>query len=620
MPSATNGQEETIDRRRLIQAVGAASVAGLAGCSSGGDGGDGGSGDGGDGGDGVGMTASGEELGERVPTIQIEYWSDYGGFTTTQEQMLPIIRKSIQDHLGVQVEIVPVDISTQLGQLASDENREVDITFAWWVPAMDRLDPQELMNNLRIEWAGANGNSNYWNYADCEYTNLLIKQTQAATEDERKQRMTDLLSYASKQGIFGDLCPVANIGAWRTDRVNMKGIGNGGVVRSNAEWAMMSELTTNGKMVVGIDPVATETLNYLTHSASMPEAMWQHMINSPVHKYDHNYDLRGLLGDVKASAREVTVELYDDAQFTNGDPVTAEDVKFTFEQIARGGEAGAYPGAAPVPYEGGSASNGITIEGENTVRFSFTEPYLPFARTTLMRWGIVHKKSFEEAGAVEDPAGAQFELPLATSGPFEVTDFQQGQRVTVEAKDNHPVFKPKQGIIFNAYRNEESAIQALKSGDADVVVETSPPNAQRINDQIQNAKAEFAGAHTTYILQPVCHIAPSKFKPFRRAVHAVQDRKKMIAVAFDGQVEPEMYGTYISQNHPFFPSEDSLEPSADDPTGSPEMGQKFLEDAGWRWDSQGRLHFPPDANLDPLWPQGEVPSEGDFPCLSELRS
>lgn len=613
----------TIERRRLLKAVGAASIGGLAGCGGQGDGGEGGGGESPEtpeGGDGGGQTpASGKELGERVPTIQIEYWSDYGGFTTTQEQMLPVIKGSIEEHLGVGVEIVPVDISTQLGQLANDENREVDITFGWWVPTMDRLDPQELFNNLRIEWAGGNGNSNYWNYADCKYTRLLIEQSTAETEKARQQGINELLAYSTKQGIFGDLCPVANIGAWRTDRVNMGGIGNGGVVRSNAEWVMMSETKDGEDMIVGIGPIATETLNYLTHHASMPEAMWQHMIASPVHKYDHNFNLRGLLGSVDVSAREVTVELFDDAKFTNGDPITAQDVKFTFEQIRRGGEAGAYPGAAPVPYEGGSASKGITVVDDKTVKFSFSEPYLPFARTTLMRWGIVHKQSFEEAGAVEDPAGAQFETPLVTSGALRVTEFQQGQRVVTEATDTHPVFKPAQGVIFTSYRNEQSAMQALKAGEVDVVPEISPPNATRINEQVANAKADFSGAHTTYLLQPVCSHAPSKFTEFRRAVNAVMDRKQMIAIAFNGQVDPEMYGTYISQNHPFYPPEDQMTPQAESPSGTPEMGKGFLEDQGWRWDDDGNLHYPADADLEPLWPKGEVPSAEDFPCLEELR-
>ena len=42
-------------------------------------------------------------------------------------------------------------------------------------------------------------------------------------------------------------------------------------------------------------------------------------------------------------------------------------------------------------------------------------------------------------------------------------------------------------------------------------------------------------------------------------------------------------------------------------------------DAGWGWDGDGELHYPPDADLEPLWPEGEEPSVDDFPCLEEMR-
>jgi peptide/nickel transport system substrate-binding protein len=599
MPTSDEATESTIDRRSVLRALGAASAAGLAGCS-------GGSGGGGGGGGG--------DLGERVPSIQMEYWSDYGGFTTTQEQMAPIIRRGVEENLGVGLEVVPKGISSQLGEMANDQNRANNITFSWWVPAADRLDPQELLNNMRVDWAGAGGQSNYSNYADCEYTELLLEQTTAESEEERTQGIYETIAYMSEDCAIGNLCPVANIGAWRTDRVEMGGIGNGGIARSNAEWAFKSELTQGDQMVVAINPIATETSNWLTHSASMPEAMWQHMISSPVHKYNENFEIVELLGSVEVvDAQEVVVELFDDARFTNGDPVTGEDVKFTFEQIKRGGEAGAYPGAAPVPYES------IEADGK-TCTFTFTEPYIPFVNTTLMRWGVLHKDSFEEAGAVEDPGGAQFETPIVTSGPLEVTQLDRGQRVVTEPVDTHPVYEASQPIVFSAFRNEETIITALEAGEVDIAPEISPPNAQRVNEEIDNAQAEFAGTHTSYNLQYVCHTAPCKFTEFRKAVAAVVNRQQLIDVAMNGQVDPDMYATYISHNHPLYPPEDMLYKQAETPTGSPDMAVSMLEDAGWGFDGDGNLHYPPDADLEPLWPQGEGPSAEDFPCMEELGS
>lgn len=590
MTSTTTTDDNTFSRRMLLQALGGASTVGLAGCLGG---------------------NSDEDLGERVPQLQIEYWSDYGGFTTTQEQMMPVIEKWIQE-LGVGTEPVPVDISTQLGQLANDENRDVNISFTWWVPASDRLDPQELLNNMRIEWAGANGNSNYSNYASCEYTELLREQTRAETEEEREEGMHEAIAYLSEDCAIGNLCPVANIGAWRPNDVELNGSGEAGIARSNAEWAFKSVSQNGEDLIVAIDPVATETTNFPTYSASMPEAMWQHMIHSPVHKYNENFEIEPLLGEVEVvDSQEVVVELFEDAEFTNGDSVTAEDVKFTFEQVLLGGEEGAYPGAAPVPYDE------ITAVDERTIRFTFTEPYIPFVNTTLMRWGIWHRESFIEAGAQDNPADVSFDMPLVSSGPLEVVDVQSSQRIVTEPSDGHPVYEAPQGIIFQAYRNEESALQALQAGEVHIAPEISPPNAQRVNEQFDNAEAEFQGTHTAYNLQYVCHISPGKFIEFRKAVAAAIDRRELVAVAFNGEIEPEMYPTYISQNHPMFPPEDMLYRQSEDPSGDVEAARGMLEDEGWGWDGDGNLHYPQDANLDPLWPEGETPSPEDFPCLEE---
>jgi len=590
----TNKTQDSVDRRQILKAVAVAGATGLAGCS------------------GLSGDGSDENLGERVSALHMEYWSDYGGFTTTQENMAPIISRSANG-LGVGMDVVPVGISTQLSQMANDENRANNISFTWWVPAADRLDPQELLNNMRLDWAGANGKSGYSNYADCEFTRLLLEQTSAPTPEERTEGMHKAIARLSEDCAITNLAPVANIGAWRTDMVEMDGIGNGGIARSNAEWAFKSRTLEGDDMVVAINPIATETSNWLTHSASMPEAMWQHMIHSPIHKYNEDFELTELLGSVEVvNSQEIVVELFEDAKFTNGDPITSEDVKFTFEQVKRGGEVGAYPGAAPVPYDA------IETLDERTVRFTFTEPYIPFARTTLMRWGIVHKASFEEAGAIEDPGGAQFEMPIVSSGPLEVTRLERGQRVVTQPHDGHPVYQASQPIIFEAFRNEETMITALEAGECMITPEISPPNAERVNDNIDNAEAVFAATHTAYCLQYVCHTAPCKFPEFRKAVDASMNRQQMIDVALAGAVEPEMYATYISKNHPLYPPEEMLSGWAESPQGSADVGRRILEEAGWGWDADDNLRYPPDADLSPLWPEGEVPSVDDFPCIEPL--
>ncbi len=594
----------TIDRRTVLKTVGAASAVGLAGCGGNGNGN----------GNGTTPEATDEaDLGERVETVQIEYWSDYGGFTTTQEQMAPVIRRGLEDHLGLEVDIVPVDLSSQLGQMANDENRDNNITFGWWSPNADRIDAQELYSSLRLDWAGANGRANYNNWADCDFTERIIEQERAATPEEREEMLHDAIRRVADQVPSADLTPVANIGGWRTDMVDMDGLGDAGMARANAEWAYKSSLTADDvdELIIGTDPIATETTNFPTLSASMPEAQWQHMMHSPIHKYDANYEIEELLGSVDVvDSQEVVVEIFDDADFSNGDPVTAEDVKWTFEQILRGGDVGAYPGAIAVPYDE------IVAEDEKTVRFTFTEPYIPFANTTLMRWGIWHRESFIEAGAEEAPADVSFDMPLPTSGPLGVEDVDTGERVICTPNEGHPVYTPDNDVIFEAYRNEETMVTALESGQCHIAPELSPSNAERINETIDNAQAEFRGAHTTYALWYNCHIAPAKFVEFRKAAAAAVDRQEMVDIAFDGEIEPELYATNIAADHPQTPDEDTMYQQAT-ATGEPERAQQLLQDAGWGFDEDGNLHYPQDADLEPLWPEGEVPSADDFPCIDD---
>ncbi|MDG5821396.1 ABC transporter substrate-binding protein [Natronococcus sp. A-GB7] len=592
MPKSGTERNDAVSRRTVMQAIGGAGTVGLAGC------------------------LSGDDMdGERVPTLQIEYWGDYGGYTTIQEQMAVVIERNLEDHLGVDVDLVPVDLSTQTSQQYNDENRDCDVSFTWWVGTPDRLDPNELYDNLRLDWAGANGQSNSNNWANCEFTELQVNQVSADTEEERDEMLTDAMGVVAEECVCIDICPVANVGAWRTDKVEVDGIGDAGIARSNAEWAFKSELIDSDEdyLVIGTDPQATETTNFPTLSASMPEAQWQHMIHSPIHKYDENYDPIDLLGEVEVvGPQEVVVELFDDATFTNGDQITAEDVKFTFEQIERGADAGAYPGAADVPYEA------ITAVDEQTCQFEFSEPYLPFAETTLMRWGIWHEETFEEAGAVDDPGEASFELPLVSSGPLEVTELEPGQRFICEPHGGHPVYEPGQPIVFEAFADEETMMQGIESGECHIAPEISPPNADRANEEIDDAESAFEESHTTFLLQPASHIAPGKFTEFRQAMAAVLNRQEMIDIAYGGEVDAELYGTFISEVHPMHPSEGEVYQMADDSSGDPEQGRQILEEAGWEWDSNDNLYYPPDADLDPLWEEGDVPSADEFPCIDEL--
>jgi peptide/nickel transport system substrate-binding protein len=113
-------------------------------------------------------------------------------------------------------------------------------------------------------------------------------------------------------------------------------------------------------------------------------------------------------------------------------------------------------------------------------------------------------------------------------------------------------------------------------------------------------------------------MSPTQFVEFRKALAACIDRKKINQLALRGNADIQMYGNLFSSAHPWFAPEDQLYKMADSPEGSKEQARKFLEDAGWGWDSDGNLRYPKEKDLTPPWPKGETPSAEDFPCLENI--
>jgi len=156
------------------------------------------------------------------------------------------------------------------------------------------------------------------------------------------------------------------------------------------------------------------------------------------------------------------------AKFHNGDPVTAEDVKFSFERY-RGGAAKVLKDAVKE----------IQTPAPNRVRFVFKEPWPDFGAffgTFVASAGwVVPKKYVErvgEEGYRKAPVGA---------GPYRFVSFNPGVELVVEAFDGYWRKQPSiKRIVFRSLPDETTRAAALKSGEVDLAMLLSGPTAQEI--------------------------------------------------------------------------------------------------------------------------------------------
>jgi peptide/nickel transport system substrate-binding protein len=155
-------------------------------------------------------------------------------------------------------------------------------------------------------------------------------------------------------------------------------------------------------------------------------------------------------------------------KFHNGDPVTAEDVKFSFDR---------YRGAAAKLLK--DRVREVQVVDPGRVRFHLKEPWPDFmtfygTSATGAAW-VVPKKYVEKVGDdgfLRAPIGA---------GPYRVVSFQPGVSLVMEAFEGYWRKTPAvKRLVFRSMADETTRAAALKAGDVDIVYLLSGPTAQEI--------------------------------------------------------------------------------------------------------------------------------------------
>lgn len=196
-----------------------------------------------------------------------------------------------------------------------------------------------------------------------------------------------------------------------------------------------------------------------------------------VQSWDEPDTMYGLLAEDIALAPDelsMTFRLNRKARFSNGDPVTAADVKYSFDQLVS-------KQAAPLYRQYWADVKQMVVVDERTVRAEFRRKnhelriivcQLPvFSR----KWG--GGKPFDKI---------TLDAPIA-SGPYVVESFDLGKRITYRRNhdywaNEHPARKGMfnfERITYRYYRDTLARMEGLKAGEIDLIQENSSKNWAR---------------------------------------------------------------------------------------------------------------------------------------------
>jgi peptide/nickel transport system substrate-binding protein len=250
------------------------------------------------------------------------------------------------------------------------------------------------------------------------------------------------------------------------------------------------------------------------------------------------------------------------ATFHNGDPVTAEDVKFSFER---------YKGAGAKLYRDKVAA--VEIVAPNRVSFRLREPWPDFmtffgTSATAAGW-IVPKKYVERVG----PDG--FKTAPVGAGPYRVASVKPGHEIVLEAFDGYWRKPPTvKRIVLRSIPEEATRFAALKTGDVDFAFNLRGPVAAATK-ATPGLRLEAEVADATFWLE-----LPDQWDPrspwhdrrVRTAANMALDRQALSQADFFGLAVPT--GSAIPRN---FAYALAVPPPAFDPA----RAKQLLAEAGY---------------------------------------
>ena len=182
--------------------------------------------------------------------------------------------------------------------------------------------------------------------------------------------------------------------------------------------------------------------------------------------WDEPFTMYGLVAgaiDVSDDRSRITFYLRPEARFHDGKPMTADDVRYSFEMFRDHGH--------PVRRRVYGLVNDVTIIDAHTISFTFGEGYDRESVMILAMLPVLPKHYWEE----QDITKTTLQPPLG-SGPYQITRVEPGRKITYErvkdwwAKDL-PVMRGQHNfdtISYTYFRDDDVAVQSLLSGGYDV--------------------------------------------------------------------------------------------------------------------------------------------------------
>ncbi|WP_106497507.1 ABC transporter substrate-binding protein [Lentibacillus sp. Marseille-P4043] len=311
------------------------------------------------------------------------------------------------------------------------------------------------------------------------------------------------------------------------------------------------------------------------------------LFQSTLLAYDQNFSIQNDLAvnyEVSKDGLDWTIKIRDDVKFSDGVPLTAKDVVFTYHTAKTSGSII-------------DLNNLEKVEeiDPHTVKFTLKQPESTFIYL-LTTIGIVPEHAYNDSYNVH-PIG---------SGPFQLVQWNKGQQLIVEANPYYYGEKPFFKKLTFLFLSEDAAFAAAKAGEVDVASVLPALAKEDISGMrlIELESVDNRGIMLPYVPAsreteegiPIGNDVTAD-KAIRKAINIAVDRKALVDGVLEGFGTPAYT---VADRLPWWNPDTVIE------DGDLGAAETILEEAGWQKNEDGiREKDGLEATFTLLYPAGD---------------
>ncbi|MFF4272269.1 ABC transporter substrate-binding protein [Streptomyces sp. NPDC001536] len=289
------------------------------------------------------------------------------------------------------------------------------------------------------------------------------------------------------------------------------------------------------------------------------------------------------LPEIGDDGRTYTYTLREGVEFSDGEPLTAADVVFTYETILDAKTNNTARSEL-------NAVKEVRADGDDRVVFTLKYPYAPFAARTVLP--IVP----EHIAGEQDPNTGAFNTEPVGTGPYVLADWRKGEKLTFKANPRYWGGVPKVKTLTMAIvEDDDVRATRLRSGDLDGAV-LPPDLAAAFKDDADKKTYEAKSYDFRTVTLPTAGEVTGD-RAIRQALDAAVDRETMVDKILDGAGRAA-YGP-LPVDDPWFAK--GIEHGQD-----LDKARRLLDEAGWKAGGDGvRAKDGRKASFTLLYPSGD---------------